>query len=246
MIVGINGIIAGKGFSSSLNTSLYAGYNAESSANDILGNYNGTAVGGLTYTAGKIGNGFNLNGTNAYVILPDNSLNFTNDFSFSFWIYNNNMSLSVNRRYLGSSYYGGSGSYGYGWTLMRRPDNNYYFQLFNGDSNPNSLFSSSMDLIPVNQWTHIAVTRKKSTQTKIFKNGVDVSSNFSYVLGNNTVDCGYNTTQYCTIGALKDNNTNIFGYINGTMDSVNLWNKVLTSTEVTELYNSGVGKQYPF
>ena len=230
--------------SSSLKTSLFAAYNGESNSNDSFGTNHGTAQGGLTYTAGKIGNGFNLNGSNAYVSLPDNSLNFTEDFSFSFWIYNYNMPLGVNRRYIGSSYYGGSGTYGFGWTLLRGSDNVYRFQLFNGDSNPNSLFSSNMDLIPINQWTHITVTRKKSTQTKIYKNGVDVTSNFSYTLGNSAVNCGYNSTQYCTIGALKDNNASIFGYINGTMDAVNVWNKELTQSEITELYNSGNGAQY--
>jgi hypothetical protein len=29
------------------------------------------------------------------------------------------------------------------------------------------------------------------------------------------------------------------------IDSVSVWNKSLTATEVTELYNSGNGKQYP-
>ena len=29
------------------------------------------------------------------------------------------------------------------------------------------------------------------------------------------------------------------------LDALNIYNRVLTSTEVTELYNSGNGKQYP-
>jgi len=214
-----------------------------SSAINQLGMDNGTLMNGASLSTGKIGQAFTFDGVNDYVQLPDNSLNFTGDFSFSFWIYNDNMSLGVNRRYIGSSYYSGSGTYGFGWTLLRRPDNNYYFQLFNGDSNPNSLFSSNMDLITINEWTHIVVTRKRSTQTKIYKNGVDVTSNFSYTLGSNTIDCGYNSTQYCTIGALKDNNTSTFGYIKGKMDSVLVYQKELTQSEITELYNSGNGKQ---
>ena len=72
--------------SSSLKTSLFAAYNGESNANDSFGANNGTAVGGLTYTTGKIGNAFTFNGSNAYVSLPDNSLNFTGDFSISLWV----------------------------------------------------------------------------------------------------------------------------------------------------------------
>ena len=29
------------------------------------------------------------------------------------------------------------------------------------------------------------------------------------------------------------------------VDAVNVWNKELTQSEITELYNSGNGKQYP-
>jgi hypothetical protein len=29
------------------------------------------------------------------------------------------------------------------------------------------------------------------------------------------------------------------------LDAIGVWNRVLTATEVTELYNSGNGKQYP-
>ena len=38
----------------------------------------------------------------------------------------------------------------------------------------------------------------------------------------------------------------IFGYFNGTIDEVGVWSRALTSTEVSELYNSGAGCQYPF
>ena len=35
-------------------------------------------------------------------------------------------------------------------------------------------------------------------------------------------------------------------YFSGLMDEVGVWNRVLTSTEVTELFNTGRGLQYPF
>ena len=34
-------------------------------------------------------------------------------------------------------------------------------------------------------------------------------------------------------------------YYNGILDEIGVWDRELTSTEVTELYNSGSGKQYP-
>ena len=74
-----NGIIATPA-SNPLWDSLYAAYKAESNANDELGTYNGTANGGLTYGTGVDGNSFAFNGTNAYVSLPTNQFNFTNQF----------------------------------------------------------------------------------------------------------------------------------------------------------------------
>ena len=35
-------------------------------------------------------------------------------------------------------------------------------------------------------------------------------------------------------------------FYNGGIDEVGIWNKALSSTEITELYNSGNGLQYPF
>jgi len=71
MILATHGILANSVPLSTLNNSLYAVYNAENNANDGLGFYNGTAIGGITYTAGKIGNAFTFNGTNAYADFGD-------------------------------------------------------------------------------------------------------------------------------------------------------------------------------
>lgn len=35
-------------------------------------------------------------------------------------------------------------------------------------------------------------------------------------------------------------------YLDGNLDEVGLWNRVLTSTELTSLYNSGRGRRFPF
>jgi hypothetical protein len=203
---------------------------------------NGTLVNGCTFGDGKIGKAFQFDGVNDYVALPNNSLNFTSDFSTSFWVYNDGMSINTWRTYIGCSFYS-TGTYGFGWQFGRRgDDNNYYFYCFNGDAGPNSIFVSSNDLLPVNQWSHVVISRKWSTQTKIYINGV--LSNFSYSLGNAAINPGYQSTMTCTIGALKDSTvTSAFRYIKGKMDSVNIWQKELTQSEITELYNSGNGKQ---
>ena len=76
----------GEALGTSLDTSIYRVYNGDN-LNDTSGNsQNGTNVGGVTFTTGKVGNAFTFNGSN-YVTLPDNSLNsLTGDFSISTWV----------------------------------------------------------------------------------------------------------------------------------------------------------------
>ncbi len=66
-------------------------WKGESNPNDTAGANNGTLVGGTTYVAGKVGQAFNLNGTNAGVTIPHNTnLNVNpGGFSTEFWMRSN-------------------------------------------------------------------------------------------------------------------------------------------------------------
>jgi hypothetical protein len=214
--------------SSSLKTSLYAAYNGESNANDSFGSNNGTAVGGLTYTTGKIGNAFNLNGTTSYVSLPNNSLNFTGDFSYSFWVKTN---TSGNYVVLGNYTYTGGLNYGYSISLR---GNDLYFQITNGATVVNLIYTNSSGWS--SQYNHITITRKNSTGSEIYVNGTKVISNTS------SINPLYTSTHYPTIGIAQD--PAFYWPFNGQIDALSIWNKELTSAEVTELYNSGNGAQY--
>ena len=232
MILASNGIIAGRG-ASPLLTNLYAVYEAENNANDSLGVYNGTAQGGLTYTAGKSGNAFTFNGTNAYVSLPNNSLNFTGDFSVSLWLYR----VSPGNYMLFNNWYNGATPYG--WYIYMT-NGTLSVLLGNGTSSAICNFNSSYSLAP-NYWYLITLT-KKSTSAKLYLNGIlDNSAALSSSIA-------YTTTHYPSIGAAKyDTNLPIYHMENGSkIDEVNIWNKELTTTEITELYNSGSGKFYPY
>jgi len=223
---------------SSLLTGLYAVYKGESNANDSLGVYNGTAVGGLTYSAGKSGNAFAFNGTNAYVSLPNNMFSsFTGDFSINLWVYVVNSGTL--QTLLACKAYDGTNAWGF--TLFNY--GNTRFDISNGTSTGVTLQETG-GANPYNTWYMVTVTRKASTGTKIYYNGTLTASNISAV---NPV---YNpTTNKCTIGAYDLTYTygGIYYYCaNGTkIDEVTPYSKELTSTEITTLYNSGTGKFYP-
>ena len=213
------------------------------SANNQFAIDNGTLMNGCTFTDGKIGKAFTFDGVNDYVALPNNSLNFTGDFSFSLWI-NPTFTDGVDYRIMGTNYYAG-GTYGNGWQISRFATNKVAIQM-----GSNSFFcqmEGPSTMLPNNTWTHVVVTRKKSTSTKIYINGADVTSSFPYTLGNSSIDPVYATTQYCQIGANKYDANPATGFVSsGTkIDGLSVWKKVLTQSEITELYNSGAGKQYP-
>lgn len=238
MILGINGIIAGKGVvTSSLNTNLVSAYSFTNNLNDSFGTNNGTGYGGVSFgtTSGLIYPSVGFNAANAWVELPNGSgqFNFSGDFSFSVWLKWGDLSnypgiiSNVNQS--------GSDVYGY-FFFYHTATNTLRFVIANGTSVGGTLI---MDHTPtLNTWYHYVITRKQSTINKLYING-------SLMTPTSTSNPSYNpnylptTTTY--LGARYA--TNLY---NGWMDELDFWNKELTSTEVTELYNSGVGKQYPF
>ena len=65
-------------------TSWWAG---DDNAQDFIGNHHGTAVGGASYAAGKVGQAFSLDGINDYFYFGTAAGNFaTSNFSIDFWV----------------------------------------------------------------------------------------------------------------------------------------------------------------
>ena len=220
--------------SSSLKTSLVASYNGESNTNDSFGSNNGTANGGLTYTAGKIGNAFNGNGTNAYVSLGNDKFNFTGNFSISGWI--NLNSVSGNQCILSNLSFV-SPNVSNGFLLLMR-NQKLYLELYQNNNTYISIASNTN--FNTSTWYHISIVRVASQSTKIYINGVLDNSNSS------TYNPTYSSSIPIpsTIGAWKYDSTNVAQYTNGKIDALNIWQKELTASEVSELYNSGNGAQY--
>jgi hypothetical protein len=200
------------------------------SASDAYGSNNGTLMNGCTFTTGKIGKAFLFDGVNDYVALPNNILKKTGDFSFSVWV-NANV-LSGNKAIFGTYFYDGTT---YGWRLDF-VNSGMNFGIF-GSSQVNLGITGTFN---TGQWYNIVVTRKASTGTKVYINGTLNVSNTS------TINPNYATTQYTTIGATQYQPSTVTYYLNGKIDAVSVWDKELSATEVSDLYNSGNGKQYPF
>jgi len=222
--------IGGGGGANPLWNGLQAYYTADNTPNDALGNYNGTLVNGATYGTGIINQGFILDGVNDYVDLG-NVLDFdaSTPFSFSFWVQNTTL---TDRAIMGK--WSGSNT-GY---LIFMISGKLRFSLSNNVST-NLLRIDTVNSLTT-AMTHICITydgTKDVSGLKVYFNGV----NQSLTTINNTLTGSTSTSANFNIG-LPPSGLNYFG---GIIDEVSIFNAVKIPSEVTELYNSGAGKQYP-
>ena len=243
MILANHGIISSSGGlpPSTLLTNLYAVYKAESNANDSLGVYNGTAVGGLTYTAGKSGNAFTFNGSNAYVNYADNSFNFTGDFSVNLWVYFNSSPSGTQYDVIQSAR---QNSINTGWKFIVRlgkPE----LQIYNNSAQFVAWYTAGLDLV-ANTWYNLSIVKKTGQAPTIMSNGTYYT--VSVRASNSSItEAQYTSPCYSVMGAAKYDTGSLGNYMpsNSNLDEVALWNKALTTQEETDLYNSGAGKFYP-
>jgi hypothetical protein len=92
-------------------------------------------------------------------------------------------------------------------------------------------WSSSINAIPLNQWTFVALTVSGETGTFYINGG----ANGTYAQENNGIGTDFK------IGQGSDLNRNWF---HGGIDEVAIWNRSLSAAEVNDLYNQGNGKFY--
>jgi len=226
---------------STLNNNIYSVYNAENNTNDSFGSRNGTAMGGLTYTTGKIGNAFNLNGTTSYVDFGDNFDIGTSSWSYACWINTNSTAAS---QQIFSKTISGSQTGRYSASLVNGIDVRFFFEAESTNLIDIRLINTNV----LNQWNHYVFIFDRSDKMKIYRNGVLTSP--TVISGTNNLipyPGSFGTQRPFRIGAgTASDGVTASNFFSGQIDAFNVWNRVLTATEVTELYNSGNGKQYPF
>ncbi len=188
------------------------------SANDISGNGNNGVNYGATLTADRNNtpnSAYQFNGISNYIQVANNSsLNLQNSLSISLWY--STLNLNTYQRLVDKTTQGSSDS----WLLDHYQTN----QVRLITANVNSL--SIQPFTTIDTWVHLVVTYDGSN-VKFYKNGVLV--NVIPVVGINGLNT--NPVRFGT-------NSNISSYfLNGKMDDVGIWNRALTQTEVSGLFN---------
>lgn len=213
-----------------------SGNRADSHGSNTL-TVNGT--GGVGSAAGIINNGADLERTDSdYLSITDaaqSGLDIAGSLSISMWI--NLESLPAS-----GEIYGLMSKYGTGTT---RGTPSFYYD--NAAGIRRFVYSSSSTLttqtnciitqsLSTATWYHVVVTQNTgSSVVTIYVNGSSIGTGSGTASNvNNSVDFEIGTA------------TSASFFFDGIIDEVGIWNKVLTSTEVTDLYNAGAGLAYPF
>lgn len=212
---------------SSLLNNLIAYYNFETLGLDSIANANNMVNNnGVTQGTGIIGNAGFFNRSNQFFSL-NKGLVTASPISISIWI-NPNFSTKMVVFNLGNNSESaaiGNATIGWAGTRILR------FNLLGSNVVTGPVIST-------NVWTHVVVTYDTSGTGSMYINGSLYSS---------TANMGdsLSTMIYSSIGAmyLGGLGTSPFG---GLIDELGVWSSVLTSAQVSSLYNGGAAVTYPF
>ena len=239
----------------SLDTGLVGLYDLNNNYNDSHGSYNGTATSGVTFDSSvkKLGTHsayFDGTADNRITIGTNAStFNITDEITISAWVYLPSSSWNANTlQPIISSQNQGNGSStqaGISMNIDRATTRSTWslsaptVHLQMADGSWNHL--NSTEAIPTGEWVHIVSTRKRGTNDNdaIYYNAVAKGLNRAAQW---TDTINWSNANDWAIGAeLHPSEARDF---HGHIDQVAVWNRILTSAEVTALYNSGSGKTY--
>ena len=182
-----------------------------------------------TYASGKINNGAVFNGSssklvNASPVLPSGN----SQYSIAFWVNPTALPTSTNKMSLVNYGAGSVSNDVIGVVLYNN----------SGTQKINNVFTN-LDIevtntLPTSTWSHLVVTYDGSTAT-MYLNGTSINSTAKSSLSVSSTNL--------TLGTWINGTAFRF---NGAIDETGIWNRALSSTEVTALYNGGLGLSYPF
>lgn len=193
---------------------------------DSINNNDGVVTGATQNQEGKVNTAYAFDG-NDHIAVPQNGyFNLSNGaFSIALWVLDNTPRASLTTYHRVISWYDGLKNIQVGLGQNNTPGRAFY--LFNSASIAPVVAITTGDVSA--GWHHIVATFDGVSTYKIYMDGVDASGGVLVVgVG---VFTGNNTTLY--IGQRGDNN----GYVIGKIDEVRIYNRVLNSNEIEDIYN---------
>jgi hypothetical protein len=193
-------------------------------AGDFSGNNNtGTLQSGATWTSGKVGaHAVSFDGTaNGYVDVPNAVVNTSQSYSVAAWVKLNNL----NGYQTAVSIDGNSVS---GFYLQLRGDTGKFaFTTLASDAPQAGVIASASAAPSVGTWYHlVGVYDATNHQIKFYLNGA-LQSTQSYTTA-------WQAAGHTAVGRAKYNGNNV-DFVNGQVDDVHLYNRVLSDQEIASL-----------
>ena len=194
---------------------------------DSAGSNDGTVSGATFTTSGLINNAYDFDGTNDCINMGDVLDPGTGAWSCSMWF--KTSSTGAFKQLIGKTEADGNSE----WEIRIKSDNKLNGSFFEGASSDSTTGTST---VTDGAWHHVVLTRPAAGGNVTLY--VDGSSEDS--VGNSS----YNSTNALDLVVGETSNA-LFDFT-GIIDEIGIWDKELSSSEVTALYNSGNGLQYPF
>jgi hypothetical protein len=202
-------------------------YSTELSLAQVRQNYNFTKpkypnefhgdINGATWDASGY---FDFDGSNDNVDITGNPLG-ANNFTYSAWFNADTVSVA-NQNIITSN----AGHVNYGLQVTGTGLSMYSLNSSGGAK----YLVSSTGLVSSGTWYHVAYVKSSISGHSLYLNGTVVASDSSF-----TGDCDLGTLSETTIGSANNN----IQWFNGKISKVKLYNKVLTQSEITALYDEG-------
>ncbi len=202
-------------------------------AYDSAGSNDGGLVNGPVWTSGRLGGALDFDGGDDYVQTGNLQTSNINQLTISVWIKPSSLGNAVIVDKPLPSH-----SDPYYQYLFRISDEDTPGQLdieltLNGNRN---VWYTSNSVLNTGIWQHLVVTYDGIQKPKIYVNNQEKTT-YQFIGGDTSGSItGYDTG--LRIGKLTNVNTWPFS---GLIDEVGIWNRALSSSEISQLYNSGSG-----
>lgn len=199
-------------------------------ASDSVGSITLTNNGTGTYSPAKINNGFTGNGSTSYLNTTTEALSttqLTGTWSVNFWIKRlanpagASYAFRINGTTLGVTTY---------VILYYFSGGTWHLNTGGGDVALTYTDTGNLDML--------TLTYDGAGTVKFYVNGTQSGGNITFTPG---------TTAGAVTGKFSMLNDPDGGApLNAQIDEFGIWTQTLSTTDITSLYNSGAGKQYPF
>ena len=205
---------------------------------DSAGSNNGTVTGTTAYTTGKIDKAFSFNGSSYVKLANESNFDFehTDPFSMSMWVYSTGSNQNVCLLGKGTTYFSQNGFY---FICYNVGGNNVRFrwQIISGGNNYEALGSTNVSSSTL---YHFACTYDGSSN----KNGLKIYMNGSLDAtgSSNAITGSMKNNEQLTVGTNSSGQTPASFWC----DDFRMYNKTLSTDEISEIYNAGSGTESRF